>query len=342
MVTTFLVRAQFACGNSRFSMLRSVPETKPLVVWTTCHPWIQEVVAEVQPDDFDVAFLDLDDTAAVADTLPRTNFLICLSLTTEQARMLTECELVMHNGVGYDAIDLDTLTKMGIPVAVTPVMTPEGVAEHALLLILALSKQLPAVQASMKSGQWNMLGWRQGSHNLSYKTLGIIGLGRIGKRIAHLAHAFGCRILYTDVIEAPVDMAAAYDLERVERSDLIAQADVITLHVPLTDETHAMFGAPEFAAMKQGALFINTSRGPTYDLDALVDAVESGHLLGAGVDVFDPEPPAPDHRVFSVMNIITTPHIASGTVERQYAINRAQFANARRVRDGEEPADRIA
>ncbi|MBT6444953.1 MAG: hypothetical protein HOK58_08185 [Acidimicrobiaceae bacterium] len=317
-------------------------DTKPLVVWTTCHPWIQEVVAEVQPDEFDVEFLDLNDADAVAATLPRVDALICLSLTTEQCRMLDRCKLVMHNGVGYDAIDIETLTEMGIPVAVTPVMTPEGVAEHALMLILALSKQLPAVQQSMKSGEWNMLGWREGSHNLSYKTLGIIGVGRIGKRIAHLAHAFGCRILYTDIVEAPEELAQAYGLERVERDVLIAQADIITLHVPLTDQTRGMFGAEEFASMKPGAIFINTSRGPTYDLEALVDSVESGHLFGAGVDVFDPEPPPGDHRVFSVMNIITTPHISSGTVERQYAINRAQFANAQRVLAGREPNDRIA
>ena len=299
-------------------------------------------MAEVQPDEFDVEFLDLNDADAVAATLPRVDALICLSLTTEQCRMLDRCKLVMHNGVGYDAIDIETLTEMGIPVAVTPVMTPEGVAEHALMLILALSKQLPAVQQSMKSGEWNMLGWREGSHNLSYKTLGIIAVGRIGKRIAHLAHAFGCRILYTDIVEAPAELVQAYGLERVERDVLIAQADIITLHVPLTDQTRSMFGAEEFASMKPGAIFINTSRGPTYDLEALVDSVESGHLFGAGVDVFDPEPPPGDHRVFSVMNIITTPHISSGTVERQYAINRAQFANAQRVFAGREPNDRIA
>ena len=331
---------------SRF-YARQVPETeplatKPLIVWTTCHPWIQKVVAEVQPDEFNVEFLDLNDPIAVADVLPRTDALICLSLTTEQAQLLERCKLVMHNGVGYDAIDIDTLIEMGIPVAVTPVMTPEGVAEHALLLILALSKQLPAVQHSMKSGEWNMLGWREGSHNLSYKTLGIIGLGRIGKRIAHLANAFGCRILYSDIVEAPADLVEVYGLERVERDELIAQADIITLHVPLTDLTQGMFGAEQFMAMKQGAIFINTSRGPTYELEALVDSVESGHLLGAGVDVFDPEPPPGDHRVFSVMNIITTPHISSGTVERQYAINHAQFANAERVLAGQEPNDRIA
>lgn len=316
-------------------------EPKPLVVWTTCHSWIQEVVAEVQPVEFDVEFLDLADPVAVQATLPRTDFLVCLSLTTEQARLLTRCKLVMHNGVGYDAIDLDTLASMDIPVAVTPVMTPEGVAEHALLLMLALSRQLPAVQHSMRAGEWNMLGWRQGSHNLSYKTLGIIGLGRIGKRLAQLAQAFGCRILYTDIVGAPAELVEQCGLERVTREQLITESDIVTLHVPLTNETQGMFQAEQFAAMKSGALFINTSRGPTYDLDALTEAVRSGHLLGAGIDVFDPEPPPGDHPIFSLMNVIATPHISSGTVERQYAINRAQFANAQRVLAGNEPNDRI-
>ena len=117
-------------------------------------------------------------------------------------------------------------------------------------------------------------------------------------------------------------------------------ADFVMMCVGRDADVIAVAGAA-VPAMKPGAIFINTSRGPTYDLDALVDAVESGHLFGAGVDVFDPEPPPGDHRVFSVMNIITTPHISSGTVERQYAINRAQFANAQRVLAGHEPNDRI-
>jgi phosphoglycerate dehydrogenase-like enzyme len=310
-------------------------------VWTTCHPWIEQVVAEVQPPGFDVEFVDLRDPVATAAVLPRADFLVCISLTPEQANLLERCKLVMHNGVGYDAIDRNTLATKGIPLAITPTMTPEGVSEHALMMILALLKQLPSVQHSMRAGEWDKFGWREGSHNLSYKTLGIVGLGRIGKRLAHVASAFGCRILYTDLVEAPGELADRCSLERVDLPTLIATADIISAHVPLTPQTTGMFGAAEFAAMKPGALFINTSRGPTYDLDALTAAVLSGHLLGAGVDVFDPEPPPADHLVFSLSNVISTPHIASGTVERQYAINRAQFANCQRVLDGLEPENLI-
>jgi len=314
---------------------------KPLIVFTTCHPWIEQIVTEVQPQEFDVRFLDLEDETAVSHTLPHTDFLICLSLTTHQANLLHKCKLVMLNGVGFDAVATDTLRDMNIPVAITPAMTPEGVAEHTIMMILALSKQLPAVQQSMRSGQWNMFGWREGSHTLAGKTVGIMGLGRIGKRVAHLASAFGCQILYNDIVTMPPELEETYQLKQVEFDQLITQADIVTLHVPLTDLTVDIFAAPEFSQMQAQSIFINTCRGKTMDLDALYAAVVSGHLFGAGIDVFDPEPPPPDHPILQLPDVICTPHIASGTVERQYAINRAQFENCTRTLAGKRPFNLI-
>lgn len=323
-------------------MTRQVNENKaggrrPLVVFTTCHPWIQGVVADVQPPEFDVQFLDMSDAGAVQAVLPQADFLVCLKLSASQARLLGKCKLVMHNGVGYDGIAVETLREMGIPVAITPEMTPEGVGEHTLMLILGLYKQLPAVRESMQAGKWNMLGWRAGSHNLAGKTIGIVGLGRIGKRVAHLAHAFGCQIIYNDILPMPRELEERLELRRVELDRLLAEADIVTLHVPLTELTEGMMGAAEFGRMSPQSLFINTCRGKTYDFDALYEAVVSGHLFGAGIDVYHPEPPPPDHPIFHLPNVICTPHIASGTVERQYAINRAQFANSQRVLAGKQP-----
>lgn len=314
---------------------------KHLIVFTTVHPWIQQVVAEVAPPEFEVKFLDLADTQLSQALLPKADFVVCTELPTAQAQLLSNCKLVMHNGVGYDAVDVVTLHQMGIPAAVTPAMTAEGVSEHVFMLILALSKQLPAVRQSMIGGGWNMFGWRQGSHNLHGKTLGIIGLGRIGKRVAHLAHAFGCRVVYNDILEMPVALEKRYDLQRVSFATVIAQSDILTLHVPLTSLTRGMIGAEEFGRMRPGSIFINTSRGPTYSLSSLHEAIVSGHLFGAGIDVYDPEPPSAEHPIFQLPNVIATPHIASGTVERQYAINRAQFANCQQVLAGQEPDNLI-
>lgn len=321
---------------------RSERTDRQLIVWTTCHPWIQDVVAEIRPEPFDVEFLDIDDPVAAAEILPRADFVVCLSLTKDQVALLERCRLVMHNGVGYDAIDVEALKARGIPLAVTPAMTPEGVAEHVFMMILAISKRLPEVQESMRSGGWDMLGWRQGSHNVAYKTLGIIGLGRIGKRVAHLAHAFGCRVLYNDIVDIDPGIEQAYHLERVAFDELLSRSDIVTMHVPLTAKTSSMIGRHQLDLMKPDAILINASRGPVVDLDALGEVMKQGKLLGAGIDVFDPEPPSPDLALLHMANVICTPHIASGTVERQYGINRAQFENAQRVLRGLEPNDRIA
>ena len=314
---------------------------KPLVVFTTYHPWIQQVAAEVQPPEFEVEFLDLEDETAVARLLPRAHFLVCIVLSEEQASLLQRCRLVMVNGVGFDRIPLETLRSLNIPVALTPAMTTESVAEHVIMLILALYKQLPAVGQSMQAGKWNMFGWRQGSHSLMGKTVGIVGLGRIGKRAAHLFHAFGCQVIYNDILEMPSNLEERYQLRRVEFDQLLQEAEIVTVHVPLTVLTDGMFGAAEYARMTPQSIFINTSRGRTYDLDALYQAVISGHLFGAGIDVYEPEPPPGSHPILQLPNVICTPHIASGTVERQFAVNRAQFANCQRVLAGQRPLNLI-
>lgn len=315
--------------------------SKPLVVFTTIHPWVQSVVEAVCPPEFEFHFLDLNDAAATAAWLPKANFLVCLRLSAAQAHLLTQCQLVMHNGVGYDAIDQKTLHEMGIPLAVTPAMTAEGVSEHALMMMLALSKQLVPAHISMQKGQFDLFGWREGSHTLFGKTMGIVGLGRIGRRVAHLARAFGCEVIYNDLVPAPPELTQRLALTRVSFDELINSADVITVHVPLTELTAGMFGAAEFASMKPKSLFINTSRGGTYDLDALYESLAAGHLRGAGLDVYEPEPPPINHPILHLPNVLCTPHIASGTVERQYAINRTQFENCQRVLAGQRPLHEI-
>lgn len=316
-------------------------DERHLVVYTTCHEWIQQVVAEVCPPTFRVEFVDLNDEEAAAAMLPQADFIVCLTLDERHARLLERCQLVMHNGVGYDGIAIDVLAEKGIPVALTPAMTPEGVAEHVFMMILALNKQLPAVRDSMSSGEWNMFGWRERSHNLAYKTLGVVGVGRIGSRVARIAHAFGCRVVCTDIVDVSPDLIDSYDMTQMPLDELLETSDVVTMHVPLTDATSKMIGPAEFDRMKPSALFVNASRGPVVDLDALYEAVRSAKLRGAGVDVFDPEPPPSDHPILQLENVICTPHIASGTVERQYAINTAQFTNCQRVLDGHPPNDQL-
>lgn len=317
---------------------------KYCAVYALSHPWvdgvIHEVAAQLAPD-VDVVCYDPADTAAAATHLPRADFVVCLKLSTEQVALLGRCRLVHHNGVGYDGIDRAALHARGIPLAITPALTAETVAEHTLMLILALNKQLVQVHASMQRGEFNLFGWRAESHTLFGKTVGIVGLGRIGRRVAELAHAFGCRVIYNDLVAAPAELATRLNLTRLSLEGVVAEADVLTVHVPLTELTRGMFGAAEFARMQPSALYINASRGATYDLDALYAALAAGNLRGAGLDVYQPEPPPANHPILQLPNVICTPHIASGTVERQYAIVTAQMENFLRVLRGEAPKEEI-
>jgi phosphoglycerate dehydrogenase-like enzyme len=298
------------------------------------HPWVRELIQSLCPADIEVVFWDRSQPGQAEQVLPSADFVVCLSLSPAEAQLLEGCKLVMHNGVGFDGIATEVLKARHIPLALSPQLTPEGVSEHVFTLVLALLKNLVPVQADMRNGQFGMFQWRERGRGLAGKRFGIVGLGRIGKQVALLAHAFGCDVFYNDLVPAPAPLVQTLALTAVSLPELLEQSDIVTVHVPLTDLTRGMFSGPEFARMKSDALFINTSRGATYDLSALNEAIAAGHLAGAGLDVFSPEPPPPDHPIFAHPNVLTTPHMASGTIERQYAVNQAQFENCRRVLDG--------
>ena len=311
----------------------------PLVVYTLQHPWIQSLVTEIHQEiapEMRLQFIDPHDEEAVAAMLPEVNFMVTLAVPAGWVPLMKQCRLIMCNGVGYDKIAVRELNKAGIEVAVSPQYTATGVSEHAIMLMLALYRRLIPVHQSLAAGEFDMFGWRANSHSLFGRTIGIVGLGRIGKRVAHLAHAFGAKVIYSDILPAPIELAATLNLERVTLLDLISRADAITVHVPLTNQTRNMFAAEQFKAMKKGSIFVNTSRGSTYNMDDLHQYVANGHLHGAAVDVYQPEPPNPAHPIRKHPHIICTPHMASGTLDRHKAIAIGQFDNCRRVWSGSE------
>jgi phosphoglycerate dehydrogenase-like enzyme len=260
---------------------------------------------------------------------------VTIALPADWVPRLRRCRLVQLQGVGFEAVDVDALASAAIPLAATPEGTTVGVAEHTILLILALFKRLVEVHLSVQHGRFDVHGFRDRCHFFAGKTLGIVGLGRIGRRVAHLSNAFGARVIYNDVAPSSTSVVRETGARFRTFDQLLAEADVVTVHTPLTQDTEGLFGAAEFARMNRGALFINTSRGATYDLDALYDALRSGHLGGAGLDVFDPEPPPSDHPLLRLSNVICTPHMATGTVEAHLQKAQAQFANFRRLLNGE-------
>ena len=211
--------------------------------------------------------------------------------------------VLARTGVGTDLVDLDVATARGIAVVVTPGSGTRAVAEGVLAHTLALTKRLGPLTTLVRQGRWAQRTAGGPPGDLGGATLGIVGYGRIGRRVGELAAAFGMRVLAHDPFAAPPRNVACDDLD-----DLVAASDVLTLHVPLTPENHHLVDARLLARTKPGAVLINCGRGGLLDLDAAHEALRSGRLAGVGLDVFDPEPP-PYHPIFDHPNVTLTPHL---------------------------------
>jgi len=217
-------------------------------------------------------------------------------------------------GVGVDNVDLAAATAAGVLVMNTPGGNAVSVAEHTLALMLALARMIPEANSSTRAGKWEKKKFL--GSELRGKTLGIVGLGNIGQEVVRRALAFEMRVLAADPYVNPAT-AAGLGVELLPFDQLIAQSDYISLHVALTPETRHMINAQSIARMKPGVRIINCARGELVDQDALAEALVSGKVAGAGLDVFSPEPLPPGHPLLSAPNLIATPHIAGSTEEAQ-------------------------
>lgn len=241
-------------------------------------------------------------------------------------------------GVGYDNIDVAAATARGIMVCYTPQAPTISTAEHALALMFAVAKTICIGDRDVRAGRWHAAFWTLKGMELDGRTLGLVGAGRIGARVATAAKAIGMRVL---VFDPYLDAARAAELgaERVGSLEvLLAESDVVSLHAPATPQTHRMIDAARLAQMKRGALLINTARGALVDEDALVAALRSGHLGGAGLDVFDREPIAPDHPLLQLDNVVLTDHIASHTWAGHHRLYETAARQALQALRGEKPA----
>jgi D-3-phosphoglycerate dehydrogenase / 2-oxoglutarate reductase len=220
-------------------------------------------------------------------------------------------KIVSRHGVGYDAVDVPALNARGIPLCIVGDVNSSGVAEHAMMLILAATHRLVAADRATRAGNW---GWRNGlqTHEVAGKRLLIVGFGRIGQKLAGMARAFGMVVHAHDPYIAPEHWPEG----AVRVSDLagaLAMADAVSLHLPRADRP--VLGVAELGSMKPTAVVVNTARGGLLDEVALAGALQAGRLGGAGIEVFDAEPPAADHPLFGIEGAILTPHNAALTVE---------------------------
>jgi glyoxylate reductase len=249
-------------------------------------------------------------------------------------------QVVANFAVGYDNVDLDACRERGVALTNTPDVLTNATAELALALALAAARHLPETERLLRAGRWG--GWDPGAHRgleLSGATVGVVGLGRIGRRFAGLLGGFGVELLYT----SPSRKERAereLGVQRVELEELLRRVDLVSLHAPASSENHHLIDAKALALMKPTAVLVNTSRGDLVDLKALAAALREGRLGGAGLDVFEGEPAVPAE-ILAAPRTALTPHIGSATVKARDGMARAAAENVIAVLEGREPPDRV-
>src|SRR5262245_38523281 len=259
-------------------------------------------------------------------------------LGSEFYRAASRLKLVQLVSAGYDRVDIEAARKARIPVCNNGGSNAIAVAEHTLMLMLAVAKKLVKQHNEVVAGKWRVGDFASTRlYELHGKTLGIVGLGNIGKKVARLALPFGMQVQYYDIARLTQDQEDAMGVRFVLLPELLRTSDVVSLHVPLTDRTRAMMGHAQFAMMRPSAIFINTCRGPVVDETALHQALTSGQILAAGLDVMVEEPPPTDHSLFMLPNVTLTPHMAGPTWENWTRAFRNAFDNIQRVSAGDRP-----
>ncbi len=254
-------------------------------------------------------------------------------VSAEHIAAAPRLRMIQHQGVGYERIDLEACRSRRIPVAITPEGTSIGVAEHTLLLILAVYKNLIKASAALRAGSWLQWELRNTSFDLQGKCLGLVGMGRIGRAVVPRVLAFGAQVVYFDPLVGQLAGLSATRVASLEA--LLAQADIVSLHVPLTLDNHHLINRRTLQLMKTSAILVNTARGGLVDERALIEALTSGGIAAAALDVFEQEPPTPDNPLLHLENVLITPHIASGSRDTLIAKMRAAFANMMRQTRGE-------
>lgn len=254
-------------------------------------------------------------------------------------RLMAACpglKVVGRHGAGLDTVDMAAATRLGIAVVHAPGSNSQSVAEHAMMLMLGCAKRAHRVDRMTRAGDWGPARF-QGLTELRGKTLGIVGVGNIGRITARLAAAFGMRVLGYDPYVDGDELRRRGAEPVASLQALLPQVDVLTCHTPLTDETRGMINAKTLALMKPGAIYVNTSRGPVQDERALFEALARGQLGAAGIDVFEEEPSSPDNPLFNLDNVIVSSHVAGVTAEANRAMATQVSAEILRVLRGEKP-----
>jgi phosphoglycerate dehydrogenase-like enzyme len=310
----------------------------PRIVFVTNFPDAADVARDMAPTGFELTIVPAKSSEyreAMADAEYLVGFVAGL-VEDELFNTGPKLRLIQLLSAGYDESDLEAARAANVPVCNNGGANSVAVSEHAVLLMLAVSRQLVRQHLSVAAGNWRG-NQTPRVHEVRNKTLGIVGLGTIGKKTARLAQAFGMNVIYYDISRLPEDQEDLLEVRFRLLRELLKEADVVSLHTPLNASTRQLIGADELALMKPSSILVNTARGPVVDEKALHKALTDGTISAAGLDVFDQEPPEPDNPLFTLDNVILTAHLAGPTFESNTARVRNAFDNVQRVARGEDP-----
>jgi phosphoglycerate dehydrogenase-like enzyme len=295
----------------------------------------------LKPSGFEVEILSTDPDRRIAQ-LEQADFLMGflrgMPLRADDYPHLRKVKLIQLLSAGYDGIDIDALRRSGIPLCNNGGANSYAVAEHAILLMLAVYRRLPALDRLVRAGEWksSRLGEEQ-EHELAGKTVGVVGAGMIGRTLARRLSGFEVNLIYYDPVRLSAEDEAQLRMSYRSLGDLLRESDVLSLHAPANASTRHLIGEGTLKTMKRDAIVINTARGELVDEAALYRALKDGTIWAAGLDAFDEEPPDPKNPLFTLPNVVLSPHAAGPTWESWPKRFGNAYANVQRVARGEAP-----
>ena len=311
-----------------------------IVYFTSQNPAVSRILLEYAPADFEIVVhpIDTDDEKKIS-LVGDADFLLLFPgrLSGAVLKAAKKVKLIQLVSAGFDELDLELCRKLGIQVANNGGTNAQDVAEHTVALILGVYRRLVDLDKFARTNRWDELEIGLSTHTISGKTVGIIGLGHIGRQVARLLRGFGAYLIYNDVEEAQPELERELRISRLGLVELLQTSDIVTLHVPLTEQTRHLIGRRELSHMKTTALLINTCRGQVIDEQALTSILKENRIMGAGLDVLEEEPPDINHPLLSLENVLITPHVAGVTLDTWRRRSEIIYQNMQRVWEGNDP-----
>lgn len=320
----------------------------PIVV-SAMPKWRFDAARVVLPKDWDIRFLVYFQGQELIDACRDAEYLMVPAsmppIDAATLKQLAHLKLLQSIGAGYDRIDVKAATSLNIPVANIPGENAKTVAEFTVGVMIALGRRLVVADAQVKQGRYANIRqtlFTEGLSEITGSKVGLVGLGAIGLEVAHILNVLGANVSYYALQRKPAELEAQYQVIYKELDDLLAESDIVSLHVPLNEATHSLIGQRQLALMPPGSFLINTARGEVVEQKALAAALESGRIAGAAIDVFTPEPPGQEHPLLQLSSagrerLLATPHIAGVTAGSMRRILEASIANIERVMRGQPP-----